>query len=70
MKRMYGNGPCLRTQDFTSPNHLHELWKHSGAFVNDAGGLEAARRPLGHKNVATTSASYVQARTATVDLSL
>jgi integrase len=62
-------GAWLRTQDFTSPNPIHELRKLSGSFVNQADGLEAARRHLGHKNVATTSASYIQARTVTVDLS-
>lgn len=70
MKRMHGNGPWLRPQGVESPSPIHELRKHYGSFINEAGGLEAARRHLGHKNVATTSASYVQARTATVDLSL
>ena len=69
MKRMHVQRACLRIQGFTSPNPIHELRKLSGSYVNEAGGLEAARRHLGHKNVATTSASYVQARTVMGDLS-
>jgi len=65
MKRLHVQGACLRTQGFTSPNPIHELRKLSGSFVN-----EAARCYLGYKNVATTSASYVQARAVMVDLFL
>jgi hypothetical protein len=64
MKRRHFQGACLCIQEFTSPNPICGLLELFGSFVN-----EAARRHLGHKNVATTSASYVQARTVVVDLS-
>jgi len=70
MNGRHVQGACLRTQGVTSPNPMHERRKLSGSFVDEASGLETARRHLGNKNVATTSASYVQARTVTVDLSL
>lgn len=58
----------LRTQGITGQKPLHELRKLSGSLVNAVAGLEAARRHLGHANIATTSNSYVAARAAVVDL--
>ena len=58
----------LRRNGMTTPNPIHELRKLSGSLINSIAGLEAARRHLGHSTIATTSASYVTARAATVDL--
>ena len=57
----------LRTQGVTDPTPLHSLRKHAGSLVYDAGGLEAARRFLGHKKIATTSGSYLKAREVVAD---
>ena len=59
----------LRTKGVKSRNPLHEVRKLSGSLVNSIAGLEAARHHLGHANIATTSGSYVAARSVTVDLS-
>jgi integrase len=58
----------LRTKGFASPNPIHELRKLSGSLVNSVAGLEAARRHLGHRNIATTAASYVTGSAAIVNL--
>lgn len=58
----------LRANGFTSPNPVHELRKLSGSLVNSVAGLEAARRHLGHRNIATTAASYVAGSAALVNL--
>jgi integrase len=57
----------LRTQGVTDPTPLHSLRKHAGSLVYDAGGIEAARRFLGHKKIATTSASYLEAAEVVAD---
>ena len=58
----------LRAHGFSSLNPIHELRKLSGSLVNAVAGLEAARRHLGHRNVATTAASYVTGSAALVNL--
>lgn len=58
----------LRAKGFSSLNPIHELRKLSGSLVNAVAGLEAARRHLGHRNVATTAASYVTGSAALVNL--
>ena len=57
----------LRTQGVTDPTPLHSLRKYAGSLVYDAGGIEAARRFLGHKKIATTSGSYLEAREVVAD---
>ena len=57
----------LRTQGVTDATPLHSLRKHAGSLVYDAGGIEAARRFLGHKKIATTSASYLEAADVVAD---
>jgi integrase len=59
----------LRSKGFASLNPIHELRKLSGSLVNSTAGLEAARRHLGHRNIGTTAASYLQGASALVDLS-
>lgn len=59
----------LRSKGFASQNPIHELRKLSGSLVNAKAGLEAARKHLGHRSIATTSASYVAGSAALVDLS-
>jgi integrase len=51
----------------TDATPLHSLRKHAGSLVYDAGGIEAARRFLGHKKIATTSASYLEAADVIAD---
>lgn len=57
----------LRTQGVTDATPLHSLRKHAGSLVYYAGGIEAARRFLGHKKIATTSASYLEAADVVAD---
>ena len=57
----------LRAQGVTDATPLHSLRKHAGSLVYDAGGIEAARRFLGHKKIATTSASYLEAADVVAD---
>lgn len=57
----------LREQGVTDATPLHSLRKHAGSLVYDAGGIEAARRFLGHKRIATTSASYLEAADVVAD---
>lgn len=51
----------------TARTPLHELRKHSGSLVYAVGGIEAARRHLGHRKVTTTSASYLDAAEVVAD---
>ena len=57
----------LRAQGVTEANPLHGLRKHAGSLVYAAGGIEAARRFLGHKKITTTAASYVDAAEVVAD---
>lgn len=57
----------LRAQGVTDATPLHSLRKHAGSLVYAAGGIEAARRFLGHKKVTTTSASYLDAAEVVAD---
>lgn len=57
----------LRDQGVTARAPLHELRKHSGSLVYAVGGIEAARRHLGHRKVTTTSASYLDAAEVVAD---
>jgi integrase len=57
----------LREQGVTDATPLHSLRKHAGSLVYTAGGIEAARRFLGHKKIATTSASYLDAAEVVAD---
>ena len=57
----------LRGQGVTDATPLHSLRKHAGSLVYSAGGIEAARRFLGHKKIATTSASYLDAAEVVAD---
>jgi hypothetical protein len=45
------------------------LRKMSGSLIYATAGIEAARRHLGHRDISTTAASYLQSGAATVDLS-
>lgn len=58
----------LRAQGVTDPNPLHSLRKLSGSFIYSVAGIEAARRHLGHRTIATTAASYLAGAAAVVDL--
>jgi integrase len=57
----------LRGQGVTDATPLHSLRKHAGSLVYTAGGIEAARRFLGHKKINTTSASYLDADEVVAD---
>lgn len=57
----------LRDQGVTDATPLHSLRKHAGSLVYDAGGIEAARRFLGHKKITTTAASYLEASEVIAD---
>ncbi len=57
----------LRGKGVTARAPLHELRKHSGSLVYAVGGIEAARRHLGHRKVTTTSASYLDAAEVVAD---
>jgi integrase len=41
---------------------VHALRKESGSLVASAFGIEAARQHLGHRDISTTSAHYVEKR--------
>ncbi len=58
----------LKAQGLLDLTPLHALRKLSGSFIYASFGLEAARQHLGHSTIATTAASYVAKRAATVDL--
>ena len=57
----------LRSQGVTARTPLHELRKHRGSLVYAAGGIESARRHLGHRKVTTTSASYLDVAEVVAD---
>ena len=59
----------LRTNGVRTLTPLHSLRKMSGSLVYAKAGIEAARRHLGHRDISTTAASYLQSGAATVDLS-
>jgi integrase len=52
----------LRSKGITSNKPVHELRKHAGALIHAVYGIESARAFLGHRDIATTSASYVDRR--------
>jgi len=58
----------LKSQGITDRTPLHALRKMSGSFVYSVGGLEAARRHLGHRDITTTAASYLAGGAVTVNL--
>jgi integrase len=58
----------LRTQGVKTLTPLHSLRKMSGSLIYATAGIEAARRHLGHRDISTTAASYLQSGAATVDL--
>lgn len=59
----------LRANGLDGDNPLHALRKLSGSLIHGVAGLEAARRHLGHRSIATTAASYLRESAAVVDLS-
>jgi integrase len=59
----------LRTQGVRTLTPLHSLRKMSGSLIYATAGIEAARRHLGHRDISTTAASYLQSGAAIVDLS-
>lgn len=52
----------IREKGVETPKPLHTLRAMAGSLINEAFGLEAARNFLGHADVSTTSASYLQKR--------
>ena len=58
----------LRTNGVKTLTPLHSLRKMSGSLVYAKAGIEAARRHLGHRDISTTAASYLQSGVATIDL--
>jgi integrase len=58
----------LRVQGVKTLTPLHSLRKMSGSLIYATAGIEAARRHLGHRDISTTAASYLQSGAATVDL--
>ena len=58
----------LRAQGVKTLTPLHSLRKMSGSLIYATAGIEAARRHLGHRDISTTAASYLQSSAATVDL--
>jgi len=58
----------LRSKGVTARLPLHELRKMSGSFIAKIAGLEAARQHLGHRSVATTSASYHHVEAVAISL--
>jgi len=52
----------LRQKGVTTSKPLHSLRAMAGSLINEAFGLEAARDFLGHADIKTTSASYLQKR--------
>lgn len=49
----------LKTKDVTERNAVHTLRKESGSLIASSYGIEAARQHLGHRDIRTTSAHYV-----------
>lgn len=58
----------LREQGVKTLTPLHSLRKMSGSLIYSTAGIEAARRHLGHRDISTTAASYLQSGAATVNL--
>ena len=58
----------LKAQGVKTLTPLHALRKMSGSLIYATAGIEAARRHLGHRDISTTAASYLQSGAATVDL--
>jgi integrase len=58
----------LRGQGVKTLTPLHSLRKMSGSLIYSTAGIEAARRHLGHRDISTTAASYLQSGAATVNL--
>lgn len=49
----------LKSKDVSQRNAIHALRKESGSLIASAFGIEAARQHLGHRDIRTTSAHYV-----------
>lgn len=58
----------LKARGVKTLTPLHSLRKMSGSLIYATAGIEAARRHLGHRDISTTAASYLQSGAATVDL--
>lgn len=52
----------LRSKGMPGPKCIHALRKESGSLVASEFGIEAARQHLGHRDIGTTSAHYVDKR--------
>jgi len=52
----------LKSKGVTDPKAIHSLRKESGSLIASAYGIEAARQHLGHRDIKTTSAHYVNKR--------
>ena len=50
----------LKGKGVTQQKAIHALRKESGSLVASAFGIEAARQHLGHRDISTTSAHYVE----------
>jgi integrase len=50
----------LKDKGVTQQKAVHALRKESGSLVATAFGIEAARQHLGHRDISTTSAHYVE----------
>lgn len=50
----------LKDKGVTQQKAIHALRKESGSLVATAFGIEAARQHLGHRDISTTSAHYVE----------
>ena len=49
----------LKDKGVSQRNAVHALRKESGSLIASSFGIEAARQHLGHRNIRTTSAHYV-----------
>ena len=49
----------LKTKGVSQRNAIHTLRKESGSLIASTFGIEAARQHLGHRDIRTTSAHYV-----------
>ena len=52
----------LVSKGITAKKPIHALRKHAGSLIHARYGIEAARGFLGHSDIGTTSASYVEKR--------
>ncbi len=50
----------LRAKGVTQQKAIHSLRKESGSLIASSYGIEAARQHLGHRDIRTTSAHYVE----------